>query len=75
MTYEEFKSAVDTMIANLTVLKNQESAAWAFKYNDVPISVCEAAAHIGGFDETFAKMFNKSFREDAVEYAIKHLGA
>jgi hypothetical protein len=68
MTYEKFQAAVETMIANLTALKsaNPEVGGWALRYHDVSLDVCECAAEIGGFDLTFAKLFNREFRDAAV---------
>jgi hypothetical protein len=70
MTYEQFQTEVETMIANLTAVAKLGGAGWAFKYHDVSLAVCECAAEISGFDVTFAKMFNRKFREDAVKYAM-----
>jgi len=70
MTYEQFQSEVETMIANLTAIAKSGASGWAFKYQDVSLAVCECAAEVSGFDATFAKMFNRKFREDAVKYAM-----
>lgn len=70
MTYEQFQTEVEVMIANLTAVAKIGGAGWSFKYQDVPLAVCECAAEISGFDATFAKMFNRQFREDAVKYAM-----
>lgn len=70
MTYEDFQQMVETMIDNLHAIKTHSVAPWAFKYHDYPISVCECAAELSGYDATFAKMFNAKFREDAVKLAF-----
>ena len=70
MTYQEFEAAVETMIKNLKAVAANGAAGWAFKYQDHNLAACEAAAEIGGFDVTFAKMFNRKFREDAVKVAM-----
>lgn len=67
MTYETFEAEVATMIANLTAIASAPAAGWAFKYQDFSLAVCECAAEVGGFDVTFAKMFNKDFRNAACE--------
>lgn len=71
MTYEQFAAEVETMIQNLTAVAKLGGAGWAHKYHDHSLAACEAAAEIGGFDATFAKMFNRQFREDAVKVAME----
>jgi hypothetical protein len=38
MTYEQFQTEVETMIANLTAVAKLGGAGWAFKYHDVSLS-------------------------------------
>lgn len=69
MTQEQFAAQVETMIANLQAIKAytgaSEGSAWALRQTDYPLAVCECAAVLSGNDVTFAKMFNRKFREDA----------
>lgn len=66
MTYEQFQSQVNTMITNLSALAANPASPLGLEKADYPIAVCEAAAEISGQCSTFAKMFNRSFRENAV---------
>lgn len=71
MTEQEFAAQVETMIANLNAIKNSdrspcEGSAWALQQTDYPLAVCECAATLSGHDTTFAKMFNRKFREAAL---------
>lgn len=70
MTEEQFKAQVETMIANLQAIKSfsgaSEGSAWALQQTDYPLAVCECAALLSGNDVTFAKMFNRDFREAAL---------
>lgn len=75
MTYQQFEAEVATMVANLTAIATNGAAGWAFKYQDHSLAACECAAEIGGFDVTFAKMFNREFRENAVKFAMERAGA
>lgn len=70
MTKEDFAAQVETMVVNLEAIKNSSSAvssgsAYAFSQHNYPLAVCECAALFSGNDVTFAKMFNRKFREDA----------
>lgn len=70
MTKEQFAAQVDTMIANLDAIASgpspSEGSAWALQQTDYPLSVCECAAALSGRNATFAKMFNREFREAAL---------
>jgi hypothetical protein len=70
MTKNEFAAQVETMIANLQAIKGfsgaSEGSAWALQQTDYPVAVCECAAVLSGHDVTFAKMFNRRFRDDAL---------
>ena len=70
MTEQQFKAQVETMIANLHAIKasttTSEGSAWALQQTDYPLAVCECAALLSGNDVTFAKMFNRKFREAAL---------
>lgn len=71
MTEQEFAAQVEKMITNLTAIKNSgvspcEGSAYALQQTDYPLAVCECAAFLSGNDETFAKMFNRKFREAAL---------
>lgn len=59
------------MIANLNAIKASadfacEGSAWALQQTNYPLAVCECAAIVSGNDVTFAKMFNRKFREYAL---------
>lgn len=67
MNFEEFSASLETLLANLFALKTALiSTTYPFQFMDYDMSVCEAASEISGADATFCKMFNKSFREDAL---------
>lgn len=70
MTEQQFKAQVETMIANLNAIKastmTSAGSAWALQQADYPLAVCECAALLSGNDATFAKMFNRKFRDAAL---------
>ena len=65
MTRQEFAAQVETLIVTLDTIKNHNMTR--FPDVDYNIDACECAAMISGHDATFAKMFNRKFREDALE--------
>lgn len=71
MTEQQFKAQVETMIANLNAIKassvTSEGSAWALQQTNYPLAVCECAALLSGNDVTFAKMFNREFRDAALQ--------
>ena len=65
MTRQEFAAQVETLIATLDAIKQHSMSG--FPKVDYAIESCECAAAITGYDATFCKMFNRQFREDALD--------
>lgn len=74
MTYEAFKSEVETAVATLVTLSQFNSNGFGDGYKqigtDISIPACECAAEITGFDLTFCKMLNSNFRNCAAHAAM-----
>lgn len=71
MTYEEFQAQVDKLELTVETIAKHKGNISIFPNTDYSIDVCECVAFLTGFDETWVKMFNRQFREDAAKVCFE----
>ena len=71
MTYEEFQAQVETLTLTIKTIVEHEGNIPSFPNTNYSLDVCECVAEITGMHETWVKMFNRKFREDAVKVCFE----